>query len=86
MSKRCWRICTGRTQYDKAGYGNTGHNRADIGQHAVDTSGNEDRALRRMRQPLAELDERTPKEVLLEGGPGEAIEAILTRIDYGVDR
>jgi len=52
----------------------------------VDTSGNEDRALRRMRQPLAELDERTPKEVLLEGGPGEAIEAILTRIDYGVDR
>jgi putative toxin-antitoxin system antitoxin component (TIGR02293 family) len=56
----------------------------EIWQHAVDTFGTEERALRWMRQPLAELDERTPEEVLLEGGQSGAVEAILTRIDYGV--
>jgi putative toxin-antitoxin system antitoxin component (TIGR02293 family) len=56
----------------------------DIWQHAVDTFGSEDRALRWMRQPLAELEERTPEEVLLEGGQPDAVEAILARIDYGV--
>jgi hypothetical protein len=41
-------------------------------------------ALRWMRQPLAELGERTPGRVLLEGPLGDAVEAILARIDYGV--
>ena len=56
----------------------------EIWQHAVDTFGTTERAVRWMRQPLAELEERTPEEVLLEGGSSEAVEAILTRIDYGV--
>jgi uncharacterized protein (DUF2384 family) len=37
-----------------------------------------------MRQPLAELGERTPEQVLLEDRQSEAVEAILARIDYGV--
>jgi putative toxin-antitoxin system antitoxin component (TIGR02293 family) len=56
----------------------------DIWQHALDTFGTEERALRWMRQPLAELGERTPEEVLMEDGQSEAVEAILARIDYGV--
>ena len=53
-------------------------------RHAVDTFGTEDRALRWMRQPLAELGERTPERALLEDPQGTAVEAILARIDYGV--
>lgn len=52
--------------------------------HAVDTFGTEERALRWMRQPLAELGERTPEHVLLEDRQSDAVEAILARIDYGV--
>ena len=55
-----------------------------IWRHAVDTFSTEERALRWMRQPLAELGERTPEHVLLEDRKSEAVEAILTRIDYGV--
>lgn len=40
--------------------------------------------MRWMRQPLAELGERTPEHVLLEEPQGDAVEAILARIDYGV--
>jgi putative toxin-antitoxin system antitoxin component (TIGR02293 family) len=53
-------------------------------RHAVDTFGTEERALRWMQQPLAELGERTPEDVLLEESQVDAVEAILTRIDYGV--
>ena len=53
-------------------------------RHAVDTFGNEERALLWMRQPLAELGERTPEDELLEDRHGDAVEAILARIDYGV--
>lgn len=56
----------------------------EIWRHAVDTFGTEKRALRWMRQPLAELGDRMPESVLLEGGQGDAVEAILARIDYGV--
>ena len=52
--------------------------------HAVDTFGTEERALRWMRQPLAELGERAPEPVLLEDRQSDAVEAILARIDYGV--
>jgi len=52
--------------------------------HAVDTFGTEERALRWMRQPLAELGERTPERVLLDEPQSDAVEAILARIDYGV--
>jgi putative toxin-antitoxin system antitoxin component (TIGR02293 family) len=52
--------------------------------HALDTFGSEERALRWMRQPLAELGESTPERVLLEDRRSEAVEAILSRIDYGV--
>jgi|HubBroStandDraft_1064217.scaffolds.fasta_scaffold2387998_1 putative toxin-antitoxin system antitoxin component (TIGR02293 family) len=52
--------------------------------HAVDTFSSEERALRWMRQPLAELGERTPEDVLLADGQSEAVQAILGRIDYGV--
>jgi putative toxin-antitoxin system antitoxin component (TIGR02293 family) len=55
-----------------------------IWRHAVDTFGNEERALRWMRQPLAELGERMPEQVLLEDRQSDAVEAILARIDYGV--
>jgi uncharacterized protein (DUF2384 family) len=38
-----------------------------------------------MRMPLYELDNRTPEEVLLGDPPDvKAVEAILTRIDYGI--
>ena len=53
-------------------------------RHAVDTFGTEERALRWMHQPLAELGERTPESVLLEDRQSDAVEAILARIDYGV--
>jgi putative toxin-antitoxin system antitoxin component (TIGR02293 family) len=53
-------------------------------RHAVDTFGSEERALRWMHQPLAELGERTPEHVLLEESQVDAVEAILARIDYGV--
>ena len=56
----------------------------EIWRHAVDTFGAEERALRWMRQPLAELGERTPEYVLLEDRQSGAVEAILSRIDYGV--
>ena len=56
----------------------------DIWRHAPDVFSTEERALRWMRQPLAELGEHTPEQVLLENGKSEAVEAILGRIDYGV--
>lgn len=56
----------------------------EVWRHAVDTFGAEERALRWMRQPLAELGERTPEQRLLEDHQGDAVEAILARIDYGV--
>ena len=56
----------------------------NIWLHAVDVFSTEERALRWMRQPLAELGERTPEDMLLENGQSEAVEAILGRIDYGV--
>jgi putative toxin-antitoxin system antitoxin component (TIGR02293 family) len=55
-----------------------------IWRHALDVFGSEERALRWMRQPLAELGERTPEHELLEDRRNERVEAILTRIDYGV--
>jgi putative toxin-antitoxin system antitoxin component (TIGR02293 family) len=55
-----------------------------IWRHAVDTFGTEERALRWMHQPLAELGERTPEDELIEDHQSEAVEGILTRIDYGV--
>jgi putative toxin-antitoxin system antitoxin component (TIGR02293 family) len=55
-----------------------------IWRHALDTFGTEERALRWMRQPLAELGESTPEHMLLEDRQSEAVEAILARIDYGV--
>jgi putative toxin-antitoxin system antitoxin component (TIGR02293 family) len=53
-------------------------------RHAIDTFGSEERALRWMRQPLAELGERTPECALLEDRRSDTVEAILARIDYGV--
>jgi putative toxin-antitoxin system antitoxin component (TIGR02293 family) len=54
--------------------------------HALDTFGTEERAARWMRMPLAELGNRTPEEVLVNALPDSenTVEAILTRIDYGV--
>ena len=56
----------------------------EIWRHAVDTFGTEERAMRWMRQPLAELQERTPECALREDPHGDEVEAILSRIDYGV--
>jgi putative toxin-antitoxin system antitoxin component (TIGR02293 family) len=56
----------------------------EIWTHAVETFGSESQALRWMRQHLAELDDRTPEDVLLEDHHSASVEAILTRIDYGV--
>lgn len=55
----------------------------EVWRHALDTFGTEERALRWMRQPLAEVG-RTPEDVLLEDGRNDSVEAILARIDYGV--
>jgi len=55
-----------------------------IWRHAVDTFGTQERALRWMRQPLAELGDRTPEKVLIEDRQSDEVEAILARIDYGV--
>jgi putative toxin-antitoxin system antitoxin component (TIGR02293 family) len=56
----------------------------EIWRHAVDTFGTEDKALRWMRQRLAELGYRTPEQVLLDDPHSAEVEAILVRIDYGV--
>lgn len=37
-----------------------------------------------MRETLAEMEGRTPEDVLLEDGRSDGVEAILARIDYGV--
>jgi putative toxin-antitoxin system antitoxin component (TIGR02293 family) len=56
-----------------------------VWQHALDTFGTAERARRWMHIPLAELGHRTPEDVLLGEPPNAAaVEAILTRIDYGV--
>jgi uncharacterized protein (DUF2384 family) len=52
-------------------------------RHAIDTFGTEDRAMQWMRQPLAELGEATPEEALRDRR-SNAVEAVLSRIDYGV--
>ena len=52
--------------------------------HAVDTFGTEERAFRWMSMPLSELGERTPEEILMDDPQNPEVEAILTRIDYGV--
>jgi hypothetical protein len=54
--------------------------------HAVDTFGTEERAFRGMRIPLSELRNRTPEEILMNDPENSEVEAILTRIDYGVFR
>jgi uncharacterized protein (DUF2384 family) len=54
----------------------------EVWRHALDTFATEERALRWMRQPLAEVG-RTPEDVLLEDGRNDSVEAILARIDYG---
>jgi putative toxin-antitoxin system antitoxin component (TIGR02293 family) len=56
----------------------------EIWRHAMDTFSTEERALRWMRQPLAELGNRTPEHVLLKDPHSGAVEAVLARIDYGV--
>ncbi|MBZ5726775.1 MAG: MbcA/ParS/Xre antitoxin family protein [Acidobacteriia bacterium] len=56
----------------------------EIWRHALDTFSTEERALRWMRQSLAELGNLTPENVLLEDPRSNAVEAILERIDYGV--
>jgi putative toxin-antitoxin system antitoxin component (TIGR02293 family) len=56
----------------------------EIWRHALDTFGTEERALRWMHQPLAELNGRTPERTLQEDPKGAAVEAVLARIDYGV--
>ena len=55
-----------------------------IWRHAVDTFSTEERALRWMRQSLAELGNRTPEHVLFEDPHSAEVEAVLARIDYGV--
>ena len=52
--------------------------------HAVDTFGTEERASRWMRISLSELGDRTPEEILMDDPKNSEVEAILTRIDYGV--
>jgi putative toxin-antitoxin system antitoxin component (TIGR02293 family) len=52
--------------------------------HAVDTFGTEERASRWMRISLSELGNRTPEEILMDDPKNSEVEAILTRIDYGV--
>jgi putative toxin-antitoxin system antitoxin component (TIGR02293 family) len=52
--------------------------------HAVDTFGTEERAFRWMRIPLSELGNHTPEEILMDDPENPEVEAILTRIDYGV--
>jgi uncharacterized protein (DUF2384 family) len=56
----------------------------EIWRHALDTFGTEERALRWMRQSLSELGNRTAEEILLEDPHSREVEAVLTRIDYGV--
>ncbi len=56
----------------------------EIWRHAVDTFGTEERAQRWMQQPLAELGNRTAEQVLRQQPDSEDVEAVLTRIDYGV--
>jgi uncharacterized protein (DUF2384 family) len=52
--------------------------------HAVDTFGTEERVSRWMGMALSELGNRTPGEILLDDPKNSEVEAILTRIDYGV--
>jgi putative toxin-antitoxin system antitoxin component (TIGR02293 family) len=56
----------------------------EIWRHALDTFTTEERVLQWMNIPLAELHNRTPEQVLLDEPNSPEVEAILTRIDYGV--
>ena len=56
----------------------------EMWRHALDTFSTVQRALRWMRQLLAELGNRTAEQVLLEDPHSSEVEAVLTRIDYGV--
>ena len=56
----------------------------EIWRHALDTFTTEERVLQWMNTPLAELRHRTPEQVLLDDPNSHEVEAILTRIDYGV--
>jgi putative toxin-antitoxin system antitoxin component (TIGR02293 family) len=53
-----------------------------VWQHALALFGSEEKATRWMATRLAELQERTPQEVVNEDPA--AVEAILDRIEYGV--
>ena len=52
--------------------------------HTVDTFGSADRAETWMETRLSELNNRTPEEVLSEDPDNQEVDAILTRIDYGI--
>jgi putative toxin-antitoxin system antitoxin component (TIGR02293 family) len=56
----------------------------DVWSHAVETFGTEEKAACWMRTRLSELGEHTPEEVLVADPHSDAVEAVLTRIDYGV--
>jgi putative toxin-antitoxin system antitoxin component (TIGR02293 family) len=56
----------------------------EIWRHALDTFGTEERVQRWMQQPLAELGNRTAEQVLRNDPHSKEVEAVLTRIDYGV--
>jgi putative toxin-antitoxin system antitoxin component (TIGR02293 family) len=53
-----------------------------VWQHALALFGSEEKATRWMETRLAELQERTPQEVVNQDPT--AVEAILDRIEYGV--
>ncbi|MBV9940092.1 MAG: DUF2384 domain-containing protein [Acidobacteriaceae bacterium] len=53
-----------------------------VWQHALKLFGSEEKTTRWMATRLAELQDRTPEQVINEDS--DAVEAILDRIEYGV--
>jgi putative toxin-antitoxin system antitoxin component (TIGR02293 family) len=52
--------------------------------HAVAVFGDEQKASHWLATPLALLDNRSPAQILTRGGDVEAIDQILTRIEYNI--
>ncbi len=58
--------------------------REEVLLHAVDTFGNEERANRWLNEEIPALRLRTPISLLDSEDGRQQVDAVLTRIDYGV--
>ena len=55
-----------------------------VWEHAVEVFGSKEKATGWLNTPLAQLQERTPAQVLLEDPANDAVETLLVQIEYVV--